>query len=359
MARAGAVGPTATEIDKVLHVSDWNAMATGLGSLDQILATRNGTITNPDGSSQQTSLNIADQAFGQQGLALQQPYLDTLARAFGAGLRTVDYQGAPETARGDINRWVADATKDRIKELLGQGTVTPDTRLVLVNAIYLKAPWAFPFDPGRTKDGSFTTADGKAVTVPMMSAAVPDGPAQFLPYAAGDGWQAVDLPYSTPVGGTSPGIGPLVMTLILPSDMAAFEKSLTPDKLETIFASLEPSRVQVTMPKFGIDTQASLGDVLKGLGMPTAFDPSAADFSGITTQQRLFISAVIHQATIDVDEKGTEAAAATAVAMATAGLTSQPALIQMRVDHPFLFALRDTETGAILFLGRVADPSTR
>ena len=190
--------------------------------------------------------------------------------------------------------------------------------------------------------GAFSRPDGSTVDVPMMSLS------ESLPYAEGTGWRAVELPY---VGGS------LAFTIIVPDSLAAFQSSLTPDLLAGLTGALQPRPVQLALPKFGIESKTDLATTLAAMGMPLAFDADRADFSGITAEERLVISAVIHQANIDVDEKGTEAAAATAVVMRTTGAPEEP--VTLRVDRPFLFALRDVPTGAILFLGRIADPSTK
>jgi serpin B len=208
-----------------------------------------------------------------------------------------------------------------------------------VNAIYLKAPWLTAFTAEATKPGTFTRADGSTVEVPLMQTG------DTMRYAEGTGWRAVEIPY---IGGS------LAMTVIVPDDLAAYEQALTADQLASITGALAERPVSLTFPKFSIETKAQLADVLGALGMPTAFS-DAADFSGITTAEQLQISDVIHQANIDVDEKGTEAAAATAVVMRAGAAPAEP--VTMKVDRPFLFALRDVPTGAILFLGRVADPS--
>ena len=217
--------------------------------------------------------------------------------------------------------------------------LTPATRLALVNAIYLKAPWQTPFAAEATQEGTFTRADGSTVEVPFMATT------SSFPYASADGWQALEIPY---LGGS------LALTVILPDDLTGFERTLTPDGLAAITSSLTGTQVALALPRFGIETKAELATILAALGMPTAFG-DGADFSGITTAEQLAISNVIHQANIDVDEKGTEAAAATAVVMRATAMPSEP--LTVRVDRPFLFALRDVPTGAILFLGRVGDPS--
>ncbi len=339
MARAGAGGQTAAEMDAVMHALASDEHAGWLNALDQELASRSQTATDDAGQALPVTLRIANAPFAQEGMPLEATYLETLASRFGAGLRLVDYRSATEEARGVINAWVDERTEQRIPELLVEGVLTPATRLTLVNAIYLKAPWQTPFSAGATEEGAFTRADGSTVEVPFMSTSA------SLSHASGDGWQALELPY---LGGS------LVLTLILPDDLAGFERTLTPDGLAAITSSLVDTQVALALPRFGIETKAELATVLAALGMPTAFG-DAADLSGITTAERLAISDVIHQANIDVDEKGTEAAAATAVVMRMTAMPTET--VTVRVDRPFLFALRDVPTGAILFLGRVGDPS--
>ena len=339
MARAGARGQTATEMDAVLHALASDEHAGWLNALDQALATRSGTFEDMGGNALPVALRIANAPFAQQGMALQPAYLDALAARYGAGLRLVDYVADTEGARQLINAWVDDQTEQRIPELLVPGILTPATRLTLVNAVYLKAPWLEPFAAEATKPGTFTRGDGTTVEVPLMTTAA------SMRFADGSGWQAVEIPY---IGGS------LAMTVIVPDDLAAFEQALSAEKLASITGALAETPVSLTLPSFSIETKAELADVLAALGMPSAFD-DRADFSGITTAERLEISDVIHQANIDVDEKGTEAAAATAVVMRATGMPVEP--MTVRVDRPFLFAVRDVPTGAILFLGRVGDPS--
>jgi serpin B len=339
MARAGARGQTAAEMDAVMHGLASDDNATWLNALDQALATRSGTFKDDSGADLAVALRIANAPFAQQGMPLEKAYLEALASRYGAGLRLVDYETATEAARKLINGWVDDQTEHRIPELLMPGVLTTETRLTLVNAIYLKAPWLTPFPADSTKPGSFTRADGSPVDVPMMATSA------AMRYAAGTGWRAVEIPY---IGGS------LAMTVIVPDDLATFEQALTADQVASITGGLAETQVSLSFPKFSIETKAELADVLAALGMPSAFD-DRADFSGITTAEKLEISDVIHQANIDVDEKGTEAAAATAVVMRATAMPAEP--VTLTVDRPFLFALRDVPTGAILFLGRVADPS--
>jgi serine protease inhibitor len=339
MARVGARGETAAQMDAVLRSLGASGHTDGINALDQALESRSGTFKDNTGKDQEVTLAIANAPFAQQDEQWQQAFLDTLAQSFGAGLQLVDYKANFEGARQLINGWVSDQTHERIPNLLAPGTLDAATRLVLVNAIYLKAPWLTPFLPEMTTTGDFTLADGSTVQVPMM--AMQDK----LGYASGDGWQAVELPY---VGGS------LAMDIVVPDDLAAYTQSLTADSFAQLTAALSSHEVALTMPRFDTETKADLADLLSALGMPLAFEPGSADFSGMTTQESLFISDVIHQANISVDEKGTEAAAATAVVM-EASLATE--VVHVDANRPFLFALRDMQTGAVLFLGQIIDPS--
>ena len=375
MARAGAKGETASQMDAVLHTTGWDALGPGLNALEQALASRNATWQDEyhDPPTRELALRIANASFAQRDWAIEQPYLERIAATFGAGVRLVDYIADYEAARRTINAWVSDQTKKRIPELIPTGALDDLTRFVLVNAIYLKANWAREFNADSTRQDAFTRLDGSRVEVPTMRV---DGE-QDIPYARGNGWQATELRYR---GGD--WTTPLAMTLILPEDLPAFEDRLTAAQLGRIVTALDGQRVRLAnpsrtlpegendcgtyaynvslfMPRFGIETKTPLKEVLSSLGMTAAFEVEKADFTGIAPDQQLHIAEVIHQANIDVDEKGTEAAAATAVEMATGGCTgpSPAKTITLQLDHPFLFVLRDVETGAILFMGRVVDPS--
>lgn len=372
MARAGAKGDTAAEMDKVLHARGWDELAAGLNALDRALAARDAKWTDGEGAKELT-LRMANAPFAQQGWTIEPAYLDAIASAFGAGLRLVDYIVDVDAARATINGWVSDRTAGRIPELLSPAELSSDSRLTLVNAIYLKAQWTEWFFEEATKPAAFTRLDGSRVDVPMMARRG----WQSLPYARGDGWQASELRYLAP-----PNSPQLAMLLVLPDDLPKFEAGLTATKLGTITAAVTkefdtlqdpvacpgaaPSeegpgcfRYSLTlfMPRFGIETRAKMNEVLKALGMPLAFDATRADFSGINAQDPVHIGFVVHQANIDVDEKGTEAAAATAVGMDVGGGPGPAKEITLRLDKPFLFFVRDVETGAVLFMGRVVDPS--
>jgi serpin B len=374
MARAGARGETATEIDDVLRASNLDELLGGLNALDQALESRDATWQDSDGK-RQLALRIANASFGQNGWSIEQAFLDALAATFGSGLHLVDYQSDPEGARRAINGWVGQRTAGRIPELLAPPDVTEATRLYLVNAMYLKAEWERWFEEDRTEKASFARLDGSKVDVDMMarSSGAHD---PVIPYARGSGWQAVDLRYKAP-----PGSPPLAMTLVLPKDLPGFESKVDGAPLSEIVTKLDGERaafiepecppefdtgcypydLRLYVPRFSIDTRAPLQKLLAAAGIEQAFDPESADFTGIHVPafdgEQLYISAVIHQANIDVDEHGTEAAAATAVGMDTGGGPSALDNITIRFDRPFLFFVRDVETGTILFMGRVVDPS--
>jgi serine protease inhibitor len=342
MARAGARAETASQMDKVLRQVASDEHAGWLNALDAALAARTGSFADQTGAQQPVTLRIANAPFAQADEAWSQDYLTALAERFGAGVRLVDYKADPEAARRAINAWVSDQTEQRIPELLAQGVLDQLTRLVLVNAIYLKAAWLYPFPESATAPAPFTRLDGSTLDVPTMHLS------EELRYAAGDGWRAVELPY---VGQY------LALTIIVPDDLATFEATLDGDRFSSLVGALQQRPVTLSLPKFGIETKTELGPVLAAMGMPLAFDPEHADFSGMTTQEPLYIDKVIHQANIDVDEKGTTASAATAVAIRAGAAPAEP--VELLVDHPFLFALRDVQTGAVLFLGRVTEPAVR
>lgn len=341
MTSAGAKGATLTEMDAVLHITDpatihrsMNGLATSLTALNQ---SQDNTAQGGTGVSE-VQLSIANSLWAQQGLAFEQAFLDLLSAEYDAGLELVDYRTDPEAARAAINEWVAEQTKDRIPELLGQGTITPATRLTLVNAIYLKANWARVFDETRTSDQPFAAPAGE-VTVDMMRV---DG---RFDVAVTDEWSAIDLPYV---------FDGLSMTVLVPAaGTGATGQTPTGDE---VFATLAPAPVMLGFPRFDIETSVSLADVLGELGMATAFTDQA-DFSGMTAAEQLMIGDVIHQANITVDEEGTEAAAATAVVMEATAMPDPQEPIELVVDRPFTFWLRDRNTGTIVFMGRVNDPS--
>jgi serpin B len=287
-------------------------------------------------------LNIANSIWGQKGHEFLPTFLDVLAEHYGAGLRTLDFAQAPEEARVTINNWVSDQTEDRIKDLIPPGLIPPSTRLVLANAIYFNAAWSHPFEKRLTRDGTFYLLDGNQVTVPMMEQT------ERFRYAQGGGYQAIELSYKG---------GEMAMLILLPEagQFEEFESTLDAERVAGIVQDLAPSHVALVMPKFKFDSDFELRKVLSEMGMPGAFTDEVADFSGMDGTRGLYISEVVHKAFVAVDEAGTEAAAATVVIIVEQEAPGSS--IEITVDRPFVFLIRDMETGAILFLGRVVDPS--
>jgi serpin B len=340
MTRNGARGATAAEMDAVLGVPV-EVLNAGMNALDQTMAARSGTRQRGDGSTADVAWSAANALWGQDGTTFEPAFLDVLAASYGAGMRTVDYRSDAEGARRAINAWVSEQTRTKIPDLIAQGVLDAFTRLVLVNAVYLKAPWEQPFHEEATADLPFTTDAGTEVPVPTMRIG------GRLPYARGDGWQSVRLDYAG---------RELAMTLLVPdagrlADVAGGLPNVLPAALATEYGPT----VTLGLPRFRFRTPSALRAALSTLGMPTAFVDGEADLSGITTDEPLHVAAVVHEAFVAVDEEGTEAAAATAVA--AAGASAPIEVVELVIDRPFLFAIHDVGTGLVLFLGRVGDPS--
>ncbi len=294
-------------------------------------------------------LRIANAVWGQRGYEFLDDFLDQLAEHYGAGVMAADFQGAPEASRAAINDWVADRTEDRIRDLVPPELIHPLTRMVLANAVYFHASWALPFPESRTAPGPFHLLDGGSVEVPMMRTN------EEFTYASGDGYQAVDLPYDG---------YELSMTILVPDRgrFREFEDALDAELVARTIAGLHSRTVDLTMPRFGVESQFRLAETLKTLGMGDAFDQSRSDFSGIDGRSCaagddpcLYVEDVVHQAFVAVDEAGTEAAAATAVLLRNESAGPPP--VTLAIDRPLIFLIRDRATGAVLFLGRVLNPS--
>lgn len=340
MTYAGARGETEAQMANTLHYNlPPTVLHPSFKSLGEELAQRGEGAEGKDAGG--FRLNVANALWGQKDYRFLADFTNLLAQNYGAGMQFVDYVNAVEEARTTINDWISRQTEGKIKDMIAPGVLDSMTRLVLTNAIYFNAAWDTPFNERQTKDGPFTKLDGSQVQVPMMAQTEPLG------YGEDAGYQAVELPYDG---------RELSMVILLPAagQFEAFESSLDAARVEAIVADLEPVQVALTMPRFKFDSQFSLTDALSQMGMPLAFTPDA-DFSGMTGNNDLSISAILHKAYVAVDEAGTEAAAATIVDMS---LTSAPASpVEVKVDRPFLFFIRDSKTGAVLFLGRVVDPS--
>jgi serpin B len=305
------------------------------------LLSRNRDPVKVGNDTKRIELSLADAIWTQRDLALEEPFLATLSREYDAGVSTVDFTTQFEPARHSINLWVEHKTHERIVELLPAGSIDSFTRLVLVNALYFYGSWATVFEPEATGPGSFTRLDGGTVSVPTMH-----GSEIYGAYAKTDEVEVAELPY----------LGEeLRMTIVLPAvgQFAAVQAKVSASWLDEACAGIAPQTLSVSLPKFTIHPPTySLKAGLAALGMETAFT-EAADFSGITTQQNLFIDDVLQQAFIAVDEAGMEAAAATAVIMTLSGA---PVTVPFVVDRPFLFFVRDA-SGLVLFGGQVVDPS--
>jgi serpin B len=335
MTYAGAAGSTATQMADALHFTlPEPELHAAFNALDLALASR---AAQAQGDTIPFRLTTANALFGQLGWSFEAPFLDTLAESYGAGVRVLDFAADPDGARTTINDWVEDRTNDRIEDLLPEGSIQTSTRLVLANAIYFSAAWSNPFAVAETADRPFHLAGGATVMVPTLHQDAERG------YGAGPGYRAAELPYDGEQ---------LSMVVIVPDDLAAFEAALDGDRLAAIIDSITAHELELSLPKFRFDAPLGLAEHLAALGMVDAFT-EAADFSRIDGARDLLIQDVLHEGFVAIDERGTEAAAATAVII---GDTSVPERATLAVDRPFVFLIRDRPTGAVLFLGRVVDP---
>ena len=336
MTYAGARGETEKQMANVLHFAlPQEKLHAAFGQLEKQL--------NAGGRQGGYELSVANALWGQKGCKFLDAFLAVTRDNYGAGLNEVDFAGAAEKARREINKWVEEKTKEKIKDLIGPGALGKLTRLVLTNAIYFKGDWASKFKKESTVPMPFHISREKSEQVPMMSQK------QDFKYALSDGVQILELPYK----GDS-----LSMVVLLPQEvngLAGLEDLLTTTSINKWFGQLRKQQTQVFLPKFKITWGVyEMTNVLKSLGMKDAFSLPPADFSGMTGIKDLFISNVLHKAFVEVNEEGTEAAAATAVVMRTTAIEITPVF---RADHPFVFVIRDNRSGSILFMGRVVNPA--
>ncbi len=337
MTYPGARGDTEKAFDTTLKVQlpqpQWHR---AMNTIDRALSSRGAGASGKDG--QPFRLRTNNQLFAQKGYTLLPGYLDVLATEYGAGVRLLDFAGAAEASRTQINAWVETNTEGLIKELLAPGLITADTRLALVNTLYFNAAWKKPFPHDKTSLRAFTLLDGSTKQVPMMA-----GEDLVGGHAVVDGVDVVELPYSG---------DEVSMVLLAPpaGKLADFEAGLSAAKLQALAVAPTQGSLALRLPRFEVRTQARLDEVLKALGLGVAFS-AEADFSGMTGTRELAITAVVHEAVVKTDEDGTEAAAATAVVV---GRVSIPEYVE--VNRPFLYVIRDRGTGAVLFLGRVVEP---
>lgn len=343
MTYAGARGTTATEMAAGLSFKLPEArLHVAMNALDLALTSR---ASDASSEGKPFTLRSVNTTFGQKGVPFEAPYLDTIATNYGAGVQLADFKNQADAERTKINAWVEKQTEQKIQNLLGPGSLNEATRMVLVNAVYFNADWAMPFDKDQTRDASFTNLDGSKSNVPTMNQTAP------MKYADTETAQVVEMPYQG---------NKVSMVVVLPRQgLKTFETAFDGKALLSTMAGLTTEkRVRISLPKFSIAGEAiSLRKPLEALGMSAPFSAKDADFSGMVKPEaeRLFISDVLHKAFVRVDEKGTEAAAATAVIMAgTASIPEEPVVFE--VNRPFMVFIRDIPTNTVLFAGRIAAP---
>lgn len=338
MTLAGARGETAEQMARVLH-------ADGAEALHAAAARALPSWNDPERETY--TLAVANRLFGERSLSFEPAFLALTGERYEAPLEPLDLLGDPEGSRVHINQWVEQQTRERIRDLIPEGALE-DSALVLTNAIYFLADWQTPFDPNQTRDAEFFAEGTRSIRVPTMHRT------GEMRYAEADGVQLLELPYRG---------DELAMTIVLPREregLGAVEAQLGAERFERWIRALEPRRVELALPKLRLAPEStSLSDVLRALGMPLAFSRQA-DFSGMVSPPRpdLHLAEVFHKAVVEVDEKGTEAAAATAavIALTSAQIEPEPPTV-FRADHPFVFIIRDVRSGAILFMARVTEPA--
>ena len=344
MAWAGAKGATAAEMARVLHFD---------GTPDEVLKASGQLAAELSDPGQPIVFRIANRLFAERTSRLEPGFIQATNAAYGAALEPVDFEGAPEASRERINGWVEQQTEKRIRDLVPVSGVDSLTRLVLVNAIYFLGAWQLPFDEGATQRGRFFVSRKNRKDIPFMLQQ------SYFKFAERDRLKALELPYQ----GDS-----LSMLILLPErvdGLAAVEATLTADGLDAIVKSLSKREVSVALPKFEVNPTDSLAlaENLKAMGMTAAFEQEKADFTGIANppdpRARLYIKDVFHKAFVKVDEKGTEAAAATAVHQPTGAAWPPPKPRVFFANHPFLFFVRHIASGLVLFIGRVSDPAVK
>jgi serpin B len=335
MTYAGARGQSAEQMAKVLHLRlPQEKLHPAFGDLRRYW--------NADGKERGYRLSVANRLWGRQGYHFLPGFLDLTREHYGAELAQVDFSRQPDQARQRINAWIEAQTQAKIRDLIPPGVLDASTRLVLTNAIYLKGDWTEPFRKELTQVAPFHISGSQQAEVPLMYQQ------DDFRHWAGDGLKVLELSY---------GKGDLALLVLLPDEierLSGLEAELSTDNLSRWQSALRKQEVRVHMPRFTLTSQFQLGNVLKAMGMTRVFTPGEADLTGMSSEQEMFVSAVIHKAFVDVNEEGAEAAAATGVEVKSEESIEGPAVF--RADHPFVFLIRDNRTGSILFLGRLANP---
>jgi serpin B len=338
MTSGGARGKTLEQMTAVLHLPDQKELHPAMASLIR-------QVNGEPGKKRGYQLKTANALWGQQGHPFLPAFLKLQKDHYGAGLRQVDFKGDAEGARKTINAWVERQTEKKIKDLLPRGILDSMTRLVLTNAIYFKGDWQFQFKKDATREQPFHLADGGTVKVPLMYQQGRFG------YFETKAFQALEMPYTGKH---------LSMVVLLPrkaDGLPALERDLTPANLAPWLRGLRQRVVRVYFPRYKLTSQFALKPTLQAMGMELPFSRASADFSGMDGKKDLYISAVVHKAFVDVNEKGTEAAAATGVVVkAKSARKDPPTTPVFRADRPFVFLIRDTRNGSVLFLGRLVKP---
>lgn len=342
MLYVGAKGNTATEMKSALSFQlDGAPLFSAFNWADQELASRGKGAKSADGKP--FRLNVVNDVWSQTGFAFDPTYLDTLAEHFGTGVHVQNFKLDPEGSRETINDYVQKVTESRIKDLLPEKSIDTSTRLVLTNAVYMNAHWKVPFEPKATNDAPFTKLDAQKANVKMMHQET------YFSALVGNGYSAVELPYED---------DNLSMLLVIPDagTFGAFEGNFDAAKLKAVRTGMKVERVELAMPRFEFPSTIPASDVMKKLGMVSAFG-GGADLSGITTSEPLKVAEIFHKAFIKVQENGTEAAAATAVVIGPTSAAPIENRVKINADRPFMFVISDKPTGTVLFMGRVLDPN--
>lgn len=329
MLSAGARGQTLAELEEGLRLLPQDQLHLAHNALELALRDRD---VPPGEGHDGVTLQQANQVFAALDFRAEDAFLDVLGQRYDAGVRLLDFQGAPEDARKAINQWVSNITREKIDELLPPGAISEATRLALVNALYLKASWRTPFEESATSLAPFRLANGTEVQVPTLHGGV------LGRHGIVGGVEVVAVPF----------LGELALVVAVPRDATEAEAiaALRSDALASVSLDL-------ALPKFSVRSELSLRSALEALGVEALFDAATCDLSGINDDEDLFVSAAVHEAVVDLNERGVEAAAATAILVETSGVADP---VTVTIDEPFVFAIIDGRTTAPLFVGRVVDP---